>query len=327
MSKNSPAKVKAKSITQIGLVVKDLQKAVENYWNILGIGPWNVYAWEAPSVYDRKYHGKPSQAREKIATAKVGAIQLKLCQPIEGDSIYQDFLTEHGEGLHHLSFPVDNVDKTTDILAREGFPCLQSGHYGDNGAFSYIDIKPLHAIWEVVHEADTNVKSVRYPDKIQESSAKVKVKSIDQVALVVKDIHKVVENYWNILGIGQWSITPWETPLVYDRKYHGKPVGAIEKIAEVMVGQEQLELCQPIEGDSIFRDFLTEYGEGLHHMNFLVDNADETTEMLAKEGFPCLQIGHYGDNGAFSYIDIKPLHAVWEPVSEADSDIGPVRYP
>ena len=327
MAQESLAKVQLKDINQVAIVVKNLQEAMDGYYSILGIGPWNVYSWEVPLVYDRKYHGRSARAREKIATAQVGMVQLKLCQPIEGDSIYQDFLTEHGEGLHHLSFLVDNVDETTEILAGEGFPCLQNGRFGDNGAFSYIDIKPLHAIWEVVHEADTNVKPVCYPDRVQESPAKVKVKSIDQVALVVKDIQKTVENYWNILGVGQWNITPWEAPLVYDRKYHGRSASAIEKIAEAMVGAVQLELCQAIEGDSIYQDFLTEHGEGLHHLSFLVDNVDETTEILAGEGFPCLQNGRFGDNGAFSYIDIKPLHTIWEPVFELDTGIGPVRYP
>jgi len=50
-------------------VVKDVQATVENYWNILGIGPWEIYLWAAPLVYNRKYHDKPTWAREKIALA------------------------------------------------------------------------------------------------------------------------------------------------------------------------------------------------------------------------------------------------------------------
>ena len=72
-------------------------------------------------------------------------------QPIDGDSLYRDFLIEHGEGLHHLGFLVGDVDET-EILAKEGFTSLQSGRFTDTGAYNYIDIKPLHAIWEVIHE-------------------------------------------------------------------------------------------------------------------------------------------------------------------------------
>jgi len=154
MVQESSAKVKVKGIGQVAIVVKDLQTVAENYWNILGIGPWDIYAWEAPLVYNRTYHGKPAWAREKIALAQVGDVVLELVQPIDGDSVYQDFLMEHGEGLHHLNFLVDNVDETVEILVREGFPSLQGGYFGPpeyNGAYNYIDIKPLHAIWEPVH--------------------------------------------------------------------------------------------------------------------------------------------------------------------------------
>ncbi len=170
MAKISPAKVKVTGINQVAIVVKDLQKVMENYWNILGIGPWEVFDWEAPLVYDRKYHSKTVWARDKIALAQVGAVQLELCQPVEGDSIYRDFLMEHGEGLHHLNFLVDDVDEAAEILAKEGFPSLQSGHFGtseDKGGFNYIYIKPLHTIWEPVHKGDKGKgkgpEPMRYP--------------------------------------------------------------------------------------------------------------------------------------------------------------------
>jgi methylmalonyl-CoA/ethylmalonyl-CoA epimerase len=144
----------------------------KNYWNILGIGPWDIYEWEEPLVHDRTYHDKPAWAREKLAKAQAGAVELELVQPIDGDSIYQDFLMEHGEGLHHLKFVVDNVDETAEILAKQGFPNLQGGHVGSpeyNAAYAYIDIKPLRAIWELSSLSknknlkDMGIKSSRFP--------------------------------------------------------------------------------------------------------------------------------------------------------------------
>jgi catechol 2,3-dioxygenase-like lactoylglutathione lyase family enzyme len=338
MTYESPAKVKVKAIEQVAIVVNDLQKVAENYWNILGIGPWDIYAWEAPLVYDRKYHGKPAWAKEKIAVAQVGGVELELCQSIVGNSIYQDFLIEHGEGLHHLFFLVDDADRTAEILAKEGFPSLQSAHFGppEHSATYYnIDIKPLHAIWEPIHKEVigdvTGAQRIRYPSAAHESPAKVKVKSILRVGIVVKDVQQTAENYWNILGIGPWDVYSWEAPLVYDRKYHGKPAWAREKIAVTQVGKIELELCQYIDGDSIYRDYLTEHGEGLHHLSFLVDDADETAEILASQGFPSLQSGRFGPpehKGAYHYIDMKPLGTVWEPIHYGESvGVEPARYP
>ncbi len=55
------------------------------------------------------------------------------------------------------------------------------------------------------------------------SPAKVKVPTIRQVAIVCKDLQIVAKNYWDILGIGPWTIHEWEAPMVYDRTYHGRP--------------------------------------------------------------------------------------------------------
>ncbi|GAI83644.1 unnamed protein product, partial [marine sediment metagenome] len=43
MAQASPAKVKAKDITQVAIAVYDVRMVAENYWNILGIGPWEIY--------------------------------------------------------------------------------------------------------------------------------------------------------------------------------------------------------------------------------------------------------------------------------------------
>lgn len=67
------------------------------------------------------------------------------------------------------------------------------------------------------------VEPIRYPVTGQESPAKAKVSAINQVSLVVKDLQKSVEDYWNIFGIGPWEIYSWEPSLVYDYEYHGRP--------------------------------------------------------------------------------------------------------
>jgi len=173
MSQVSPAKVKVKEIHHLAVAVKDMQKSMENYWNILGIGPWMVFPWESPTVYDRKYYGKQSPSgRDRIALAQVGNVMLELVQSLEGDSIYKDFLKEHGEGLHHCGILVDDVDGAAAMLGEQGFPSIQSGHFGaaEYGCgFNYVDTsRSLGAFWEPVH-LDDNVPLdplviARYPE-------------------------------------------------------------------------------------------------------------------------------------------------------------------
>jgi catechol 2,3-dioxygenase-like lactoylglutathione lyase family enzyme len=167
MAKESPARVKCKGINQVAIVVENLERVAENYRTILGIGPWAIYNWEAPLVYSRKYRGQVAWAREKIALVQVGGVQLELVQPVEGPSIYADWLKEHGEGLHHINFLVDDVDEAEAILAEQGFPSLQSGKFGpkeQKGAYDYIDIKPLRTIWEPVHIGEEiGAEPIMYP--------------------------------------------------------------------------------------------------------------------------------------------------------------------
>jgi catechol 2,3-dioxygenase-like lactoylglutathione lyase family enzyme len=335
MVQNSQAKIKVNNITQIAFAVADLQKTMENYWNILGIGPWDIWDWEAPLVYDYTYHGKPAWARAKMALTQLENVEMELMEHVDGDTIYPDFIKEHGEGLHHLQFAADDLDETVRILTEEyGFPSLQSGRVGEIGAYNYIYIEPLHAIWEPIQAGGSIGRGpdIVYPATKEPDPAKVRVKRINQVALVVKNLEKTALDYWNILGIGPWDIYEWTAPLVYDRKYHGKPAWGRDRIAVTDVGGVQLELCQPVEGGSIYRDFIKEHGEGLHHVNFFVDNVDETAEILVKQGFPSLQSGRHGPpecKGAFNYIDIKPLCAIWEPVHYDEKNIGaePICYP
>ncbi len=313
MAQVSPAKIKAKSITQVAIAVRDVPKVAENYWNILGIGPWEIYDWEYPLVRDRQYYGKPALARERIGFAQVGATQLELIQPVDGPSIYGDFLEEHGEGIHHLQFKVEDVDGVAEMLAKQGFPDMQSGHSGDTGAYHYIDFKPLHTIWELAREPKKKVGKVsRYPESAATSPAKIRIKNIDQVAIVVRDVPKVAENHWNILGIGPWEIYEVKPPTLYDRAYRGKAGNFTYWLALTMVGPVQLELAQPISGGNVYSDFMAEHGEGLHHIAFTVDDINQTTKIMNQEGFPTLMGGGFSD-GSFAYYDTRrPLKIILE---------------
>jgi catechol 2,3-dioxygenase-like lactoylglutathione lyase family enzyme len=338
MPKTSPAKIKVEKITQVAIACYDVRMVAENYWNILGIGPWDFHDWEYPKVHHRTYCGEPFWSREKICMTDVGGVELELMQPLDGPSLYQDFLEEHGEGLHHVQFMVDDLDATVKILTEEyGFTSLQSGSAGptEKGCrYHYVYIEPLACIWEPVEirpEARPQPDG-RYPETDQESPARLKVDRINQIALVVEDLEKTAENYWNLLGIGPWEIYEWGNPLVFDRKYNGRPAWGRERIAVTDVGGVQLELCQPVMGESVYRDFLDEHGEGLHHVNFFADDVDKAADILVAQGFRSLQSGRHGPpelNEAFNYIDTKPLRTIWEPTHYDEKNIGaePTIFP
>ena len=68
--------------------------------------------------------------------------QLELIQPLEGPSIYHEFLERSGSGLHHMAFRTTTSRPTTHAMERAGFPLLQAGFgFGADGSggFAYYD--------------------------------------------------------------------------------------------------------------------------------------------------------------------------------------------
>jgi len=318
-------KPKVASIQQVCIVVKDVWKTAEAFWNILGIGPWNVFTFGSPKVADLKFHGKRSYVPSLGAVTQCGSLELELFQDLDGKSVYTEWIEKYGEGLHHIKFLTDDLDinKMDAYMEYLGFENIQNGHFGPElkNQFSYYDTSSaLKCIWETSNRTGGKPPGATpFPaDPNAVSPARFKVTGLKQIGIVVKDVVRTAENYWNILGIGPWEIRDWGNHKLWDRTYMGKPGWGREKLGHAYLGDLELELLQPVEGKSIYQDWLDTHGESIHHIKFLCDDIDVTSKALSDQGFPTIQSGHFGDPkdkaGGFNYFDIPPLHCIFEPV-------------
>ena len=91
-----------REIVQLSIVVRDIEKSMEEYWKILGIGPWDIYTFSQETVRDFSLHGQPVKKPFEfmLAVATIGNMQCELIQPVEGSTPYESFLKEKGEGIH-----------------------------------------------------------------------------------------------------------------------------------------------------------------------------------------------------------------------------------
>lgn len=139
-------------ISQIAIVVADMDDALERYHRTLGWGPWNVYRHEPPTLHDTYLHGEPADYTMIGAETHVGPIVVELLQPLEGPSIYKEWLEEHGEGLHHIAVmrpTPDESKQTRQRFEREGAGVLMEGRLGETIHFYYLDTEPsLKVIFE-----------------------------------------------------------------------------------------------------------------------------------------------------------------------------------
>ena len=122
-------------------MVKDLDTKIRNLIDIFGIGPVRVINFppEGRSDMERWYKGQPAQFTCRLAFADLGSVELELIEPLQGPSIWQDFIDEHGEGIHHIRFNTFDEKPIIESLAEKDVPVEQWGlrHAPRHGLFLF----------------------------------------------------------------------------------------------------------------------------------------------------------------------------------------------
>jgi len=146
MEKNTAVESPFSRLIQVGVVVKDLDKAVERL-SSLGIGPFTPML--LPPDAEQWFRGKPLDAKFRISGARLGEIILELIQPVEGESPHQEFLDSKGEGIQHIAFAVDDLDREVAKLTKQGVSIQLSANLRDVRV-AYLDLGVCGLIIELI---------------------------------------------------------------------------------------------------------------------------------------------------------------------------------
>ncbi|WP_049996282.1 VOC family protein [Halococcus sediminicola] len=157
------AGVEIPEITQVGIVVEDIEDGMERFDSILGISPWEVYRFEPPKLSETTYRGEDHDYTMTLALADLAGMMVELIEPTEGKSIYTEHLEEHGEGLHHVAcFAFENTEETVQQFEEAGMEVLQSGTFVDT-PYWYLDTQ--EQLNGMIFETATNLESMPEPDE------------------------------------------------------------------------------------------------------------------------------------------------------------------
>jgi hypothetical protein len=129
-------------IAQVAMVVKNLDETVEHYWRAFGIGPWHFYTYGRPLVKKMSYHGKPAEYKMRVALSYFGPMRVELIEAQEGETVYADFIKEHGYGIHHFGLLVEDMGAAIAQAEAAGFKMLMDGSgFGPDGDghYAYLD--------------------------------------------------------------------------------------------------------------------------------------------------------------------------------------------
>jgi methylmalonyl-CoA/ethylmalonyl-CoA epimerase len=124
---------------QIGLLVKDIEKTIEFYRDIFGIGPWKVIEVDRKDILVR---GKKTSYKARIAFAKSGPVEIELTQILSGTGLCSEFLEQGREGLHHLGFLVTEEQKKQLLmnLAEKGIGVTEGARTVMHpGSYAFLD--------------------------------------------------------------------------------------------------------------------------------------------------------------------------------------------
>ncbi|HZP58076.1 MAG TPA: methylmalonyl-CoA epimerase [Dehalococcoidia bacterium] len=89
-------------VHHVGVVVRDMEQSLRFYRDTLGL---HVHKLE--TVQDQGV---------KAALLTLGDSEIELLEPVVPDTGVARYLERRGEGLHHVCFQVDSVDRDLDAL-------------------------------------------------------------------------------------------------------------------------------------------------------------------------------------------------------------------
>ena len=126
-------KSKDMRVDHIAIAVNNVDEALKNYQKIL-----NVNHLEIETVPHEKV---------KVAMLELEDTRIELMEPTAPDSPISKFLTERGEGIHHIAITADDIEKDVERAKSQGMRMLgdiRSGSYGRK--ITFIHPKSLNGV-------------------------------------------------------------------------------------------------------------------------------------------------------------------------------------
>jgi methylmalonyl-CoA/ethylmalonyl-CoA epimerase len=152
-------------------------------------------------------------------------------------------------------------------------------------------------------------------------TAAPRLPALFHVGFVVADLEAAGADYERRYGIPVERVFDLT---VEDAELDGAPARFSARYGFLPLGNTDLELIQPLEGDSPYSRFLAGHGDGIHHLAFVVDSIDAYLEHLrATEAGAELVLDARVPGGLrFVYVDGTAYGTVLELV-EMPEDFAP----
>ena len=130
--------MKLEKVDQVGVVVKDVERAGKFLHEKFGIGPFSFLDFTNGKA---EYKDKEVDYKLKMGLYNFNGLVIELMQPYEGQTINNDpdYLPPGGQGLHHLGFFVPDAEKRAAEWEASGAKILQRSRPTPGGLTIFLD--------------------------------------------------------------------------------------------------------------------------------------------------------------------------------------------
>jgi 4-hydroxyphenylpyruvate dioxygenase-like putative hemolysin len=133
---------------------------------------------------------------------------------------------------------------------------------------------------------------------------------MNQVAWVAGDLDATEAALGPQFGVTAWTRLPDIRFGPETCTFRGKPADFTAHVSLAYSGDLQLELIQPVSGESLYSEHLTAHGPGLHHTCFEVTDMAAAVAAATAAGIEVVQAGSMAGGGMqFAYLDASSAGA------------------
>ena len=145
-----------------------------------------------------------------------------------------------------------------------------------------------------------------------------------QIAWVTRDLGATEAALTHLLGAKKWVRMP-DVHFGPDTCTHrGRPADYVAHVSLSYAGETQLELLEPVRGESIYTEFLDASGPGLHHVAVEADDLDHFEAMLVdaeRGGASVMCRGTMPGGISFAYLSAAEAGVPYLEVTVVPSEI------
>jgi len=122
-----------KKLDHVSIVVKNLDEGLKTFEGLLGVEHSHIQEVPDQGI--------------KAAMIMVGDVEIELIEPVNPESGVGKFLEKRGEGIHHVCFEVDDIDKELQSLASRGIELIdKQSRKGLAGKIGFVHPKSTRGV-------------------------------------------------------------------------------------------------------------------------------------------------------------------------------------